>query len=181
MTILRLSKTKVLFVNLFHRYSDPSRFSSLFVPDLDSLLDDEYKRWQQLTDTTDTKVENPLEYWYTKKYEYPRLAQMAVEILSIPAISAEYKRLFSSGGLMVTPLRSQLEASTIGLAQTLWSWLKAGVIQDSIMDVVDLDSENYCDGSLDMVKSSFNEGLEDRGEALKQSLEDRDQVNTMDD
>jgi hypothetical protein len=47
--------------------------------------------------------------------------------------------------------------------------------------VPDLDSENYCDGSLDVVKSSFNEGLEDRGEALKQSLEDEDQLNTMDD
>jgi hypothetical protein len=82
---------------------------------------------------------------------------------------------------MVTPLRSQLEASTIGLAQTLRSWLKAGVIQDSVMDVVDLDSENYCDGSLDVVKSSLNEGLEDKGEALKQSLEDGDRVNTMDD
>jgi hypothetical protein len=151
------------------------------VPDLDSLLDDEYERWQQRTDTTDAEVENPLEYWYTKKYEYPRLAQMAVEILSIPAMSAECERLFSSGGLMVTPLRSQLEASTIGLAQTLRSWLKAGIIQDSVMDIVDLDSENYCGGSLDVVKNSFNEGLEDRGEALKQSLEDGDQVNTMDD
>ena len=82
---------------------------------------------------------------------------------------------------MVTPLRSQLEASTIGLAQTLRSWLKAGIIQDSVMDIVDLDSENYCGGSLDVVKNSFNEGLEDRGEALKQSLEDGDQVNAMDD
>jgi hypothetical protein len=161
MTTLRLSKTKASFVNPFHRYSDPSRFSSPFVPDLDSLPDDEYERWQQLTDTTDTEVENPLEYWYTKKYEYPRLAQMGVEILSIPAMSAECERLFSSGGLMVT-LRSQLEASTIGLAQPLRSWLKAGVIQDSVMDVVGLDSENYCDGSFDVVKSSFNEGLEDR-------------------
>ena len=79
------------------------------------------------------------------------------------------------------PLRSQLEASTIGLAQTLRSWLKAGIIQDSVMDIVDLDSENYCDGSLDVVKDSFNGGLEDRGEALKQSLEDGDQVNAMDD
>ena len=49
------------------------------------------------------------------------------------------------------------------------------------MDVVDFDDENYCDGSLDMVKSCFNEGLEDRGKALKQSLEDGDQVNMMGD
>jgi hypothetical protein len=101
MTTLQLSKAKASFVSPFHRYSDPSRFSSPFVPDLDSLLDNEYERWQQLTDTTDTKVESPLEYWYTKKYEYHRLAQMVVEILSILAMSAECERLFSSGGLMV--------------------------------------------------------------------------------
>jgi hypothetical protein len=49
------------------------------------------------------------------------------------------------------------------------------------MDVVDLDSENYCDESLSIVKSSLNKGSEDRCEALKQSLEDGDQVNMMDD
>jgi hypothetical protein len=103
-------------VNPFHRYSDPSRYSSPFVPDLNDLPDDEYERWQQLTDTTDIEVENPLEYWYNKKYEYPQLAQMAVETLSISAMSAECERLFSSGGLMVSPLQSQLEASTISLA-----------------------------------------------------------------
>jgi hypothetical protein len=62
MTTLWLSKTKASFVNPFYRYSDPSRFSSPFVPDLDSLLDNEYERWQQRTDTTDAEVENPLEY-----------------------------------------------------------------------------------------------------------------------
>jgi len=95
-----------------------------------------------------------LEYWHTKKYEYPRLAQMAVEILSIPAMSAECERLFSSGGLMVSPLRSQLEASTIGLAQTLRSWLKAGVIQDSVMNVADLGNEDGHDRGLDVIKHS---------------------------
>src|SRR5258708_36625229 len=104
---------------------------------------------------------------------------MAVEILSIPAMSAECERLFSSGGLIVTPLRSQLEASTIGLAQTLRSWLKAGIIQDSVMDIVDLDRESY-GGSLDVVKNSFNEGLEDRCESLQQTLADGDKFNRMD-
>jgi hypothetical protein len=59
--------------------------------------------------------------------------------------------------------------------------LKAGVIQDSVMDVVGFDDENYCDGSLDVVKSCFNDGLEDRGDALKKSLEDGDQVKMIDD
>jgi hypothetical protein len=99
------------------------------VPDLDTLPDDEYECWQQVSDPTDTEVETPLEYWCTKKYEYPRLAQMAVEILPIPAMSAECERVFSSGGLIVTPLQSQPEASTTGLAQPLQSWLKVSVIR----------------------------------------------------
>ncbi|KAK9334205.1 hypothetical protein V1521DRAFT_244666 [Lipomyces starkeyi] len=41
---------------------------------------------------------------------------------------------------MVTPLRSRLETTTIGLAQTVRSWLKAGVIHDRVMDVPDLDT-----------------------------------------
>ena len=106
---------------------------------------------------------------------------MAAEILSIPAMSAECERLFSSGGLMVTPLRSQLEASTIGLAQTLRSWLKAEVVLDSVMNVEDLGSESGCDGSLDVIKSVSNENLEDVSEALKRSLEEGDRVNAVDD
>jgi hypothetical protein len=54
---------------------------------------------------------------------------MAVEILPIPAMSAECERVFSSGGLIVTPLQSQLEASTTGLALPLQSWLKVSIIR----------------------------------------------------
>ncbi|ODQ74405.1 hypothetical protein LIPSTDRAFT_70023, partial [Lipomyces starkeyi NRRL Y-11557] len=80
---------------------------------------------------------------------------MAVDILSILPMSAECERLFSSRGLMVTPLRSRLEATTIGLAQTLWSWLKAGVIHDSVMDVPELDTENQREEGSDPVKDDF--------------------------
>jgi len=31
---------------------------------------------------------------------------------------------------MVTPLRNRLDAGTIGLIQTLRSWLRAGIIED---------------------------------------------------
>ncbi|KAK1974987.1 hypothetical protein LZ30DRAFT_606764, partial [Colletotrichum cereale] len=40
-------------------------------------------------------------------------------------------------GLMVTPLRNRLDASTIGLIQTLRSWLRAGIIEG--MDNILLD------------------------------------------
>ena len=50
-------------------------------------------------------------------------------------MSSECERLFSATGLMVTPLRNRLDAGTIGLIQTLRSWLCAGIIKevDSIL------------------------------------------------
>jgi hypothetical protein len=61
---------------------------------------------------------------------------MAFDILSIPPMSAEYKRLFSAAGQMVSPLRTQIEASTIGIAQTLRSWVRNRLIraEDSLID-----------------------------------------------
>src|ERR1700756_104785 len=68
---------------------------------------------------------------------------MAVEILSVQPMSAECERLFSSSGLMVSPLRTRLEATTIGIAQTLRSWLKAGLIKDRVRGVMELNTKYY--------------------------------------
>ena len=66
---------------------------------------------------------------------------MAIEILSVQPMSAECERLFSLGGLMVSPLWTRLEATTIGMVQTLRSWLKAGLIEDSVINVPDLNTK----------------------------------------
>ena len=55
--------------------------------------------------------------------------------MTVPAMSAEYERLFSAVGLMVTPLRNRLDASIIGTIQTLRSWLRAGIV-DQLEDVL---------------------------------------------
>jgi len=52
---------------------------------------------------------------------------MAMDFMTVQAMSAECERLFSAAGRMVTPLRSQLEASTIAICQVLRSWLQAGI------------------------------------------------------
>ena len=53
---------------------------------------------------------------------------MALDILSVAPMSAEVERLFSSAGKMLAPDRSRLEANTIGITQTVRSWLRAGYI-----------------------------------------------------
>jgi hypothetical protein len=53
---------------------------------------------------------------------------MARDLFTIPAMSDELERVFSSAGLMVTPLRGRLSAKAIGQTQCVKSWIKTGVI-----------------------------------------------------
>ena len=84
---------------------------------------------------------------------------MALDIMTVPAMSAECERLFSAVGLMVTPLRSRLGASTIGLIQTLRSWLKVGII-DKLEDIL-LD-DGLLEGLLQVQRNQgVDHGVED--------------------
>ncbi|KAM4066195.1 hypothetical protein HRG_012061 [Hirsutella rhossiliensis] len=71
-----------------------------------------------------------INYWKLKEATYPRLARMAFDMLSVPPMSAECERAFSFAGLMVTRLRRRLEVKTISAAQSIRSWLNAGLIHN---------------------------------------------------
>ena len=90
---------------------------------------DEFERWLSTSQDVCTKHDNPLPYWSAQRFEYPRVARMAIDVLSIPAMSAECERTFSSAGAMVSPRRTRLDASTISVAQTVRSWLNAGLLE----------------------------------------------------
>ena len=93
---------------------------------------------------------------------------MAAEVLSVQPMSAECERLFSSGGLMVSLLWTRLEATTIGIAQTLRSWLKAGLIKDSVMGVMDLNTKNHREGGPEEDKAGpQRDSGDDEDEATK--------------
>ncbi|KAI8404487.1 hypothetical protein FOFC_15982 [Fusarium oxysporum] len=89
---------------------------------------DEYEQWQRDIEDADASVTDPYEYWHIRRLKYPRLSRMALDLLTVPPMSAECERLFSTTGRMVTKSRNRLGASTIGLCQTLRSWLRAGLI-----------------------------------------------------
>jgi hypothetical protein len=99
---------------------------------------DEYDHWLSNPDAkNDPLITNPFQYWWERRNDYPRLSRMALDLLSIPPMSAECERLFSVAGQMVSPLRTRLEASTIGVTQTLRSWVRNGLINavDTLIDV----------------------------------------------
>ncbi|RBA11849.1 hypothetical protein FPRO05_14165 [Fusarium proliferatum] len=90
---------------------------------------DELERWLSTKQDIYTTYDNPLEYWSAKRFEYPRVAKMAIDILSVPAMASECEMTFSSAGSMVSPKRSRLDASTIAVTQTVRSWLRAGLLE----------------------------------------------------
>jgi len=53
---------------------------------------------------------------------------MSVELMSIPAMSDEPERLFSSAKLLISDLRNRLGDDIIEAAECLKSWVKQGLI-----------------------------------------------------
>lgn len=59
--------------------------------------------------------ESVLEFWQRKKEDFPRLAELAKMLFSIPATSTPVERIFSVAGLVVSAKRSVLSTSNVGM------------------------------------------------------------------
>jgi len=144
-------KRRKVYHSGFNRFRMPPPSSSSPALSPASEVIDEYVRWiateeAWAVDERDPGSEDdqekpevfidPFEYWHSKRLQFPHLAQMAIDILSVPCMSAECERLFSTAGLMVSDLRSRLHASTIGLAQTVRSWYRQGIIKAEVPLVI---------------------------------------------
>ena len=58
---------------------------------------------------------------------YPNLQQFAIDIFTIPPISAEPERLFSGGSRTVSWTRCRLSAFTIEMLECVKHWIKNGL------------------------------------------------------
>lgn len=56
---------------------------------------------------------NPIIFWINKRTMYPKLSRIALWILSCPATSTSSERVFSKLGLIITPLRNNLDPDTV--------------------------------------------------------------------
>jgi len=54
---------------------------------------------------------------------------MALNLMTIPPISSDPKRIFSLMGLLLTPNRARLQSDIIGASMAVGSWDKGGVIK----------------------------------------------------
>lgn len=113
----------------FSSYLDSFKSTTTLTRFDDDSEDDELDRWLRLADPVEKDCD-PFLYWFKKRFEYPRLTRMAIDILSVPPMAAECERVFSSCGNMVSAKRCRLQAETIAVAQTVRSWLKAGLLDE---------------------------------------------------
>ena len=68
------------------------------------------------------KCEEPLAWWAGRREEWPNLFRMAMDILSIPLMSSECERIFSSAGWTLSDRRSGLKEDIIEATTCLRGW-----------------------------------------------------------
>ena len=91
--------------------------------DIATTYDDEYERYIH---SDVIPVLNSLDWWLepTQQLSYPNLSKMAIDFLTIPAMSAEPERVFSGAKLTMTDRRNRLSAEIIEAFECLKSWYK---------------------------------------------------------
>jgi hypothetical protein len=104
--------------------------------ELDEFLDphqtvdgDEFTRYTEGTPVELPSVDYNLLQWWMDSDLYPELRQQAFDVLSIPAMSAEIERVFSSAKLLIPPERNQISDQTIEVNELLRYWWTRGLIQ----------------------------------------------------
>jgi hypothetical protein len=90
-------------------------------------IQDEYERWN--LEPKDLGAFDLLAYCKLKRASYPHLSVMALEILAIPAMSAEVERVFSSAKQTITARRARLKVEIVEALECLRHWDAAGIIK----------------------------------------------------
>ena len=93
--------------------------------------DEHGDRLAQAGHPEDVQCTDPVAYWRAKVNgtQYPRLARMALDLMTAPPMSSEPERIFSLTGLLLTPNRARLQSDIIGASIAVGSWDKEGIIK----------------------------------------------------
>jgi hypothetical protein len=116
------------------RTSDPDDFEQYMVPpdynddlELENEAEDEYDIYLrsrvigiEQNDTIDL-----CRWWGRQEGLSPSLARMAFDLLSIPAMSAECERVFSSTKILITDRRARMKEDIIEASECLRAWYKS--------------------------------------------------------
>jgi hAT family C-terminal dimerisation region len=79
------------------------------------------------------KIEDPIQWWLDKDQtkQWPQLLIFAVNILSIPAMSAKPEMIFSGGRCTIDWERVQLGVETFKMVECEKDWIHSNILQSS--------------------------------------------------
>ncbi|GKU14095.1 unnamed protein product [Fusarium langsethiae] len=83
---------------------------------------DEVKEYLEEPIYEDEAVEDPFEWWRQREKDFPRLARMAYDLLSIPSTACECERAFSLAKLLVGTQRHSLQDLTMEMLTCVKFW-----------------------------------------------------------
>ena len=121
------------------RTKEPDEFDligrELDVVTLSNLGKDEYEHF--VNDKPIPITTSALAWWSAgpQRLAYPRLSQMAIDILSIPAMSAEAERVFSGARRQISWDRARLGGEHIEKMECLKHWLTKKVLDNVHIEV----------------------------------------------
>lgn len=106
-----------------------------------------------------------LDWWLnpTRQKDYPRLSKMAIDILSIPSMSAEAERVFSGARRTISWDRISLGSSNIERTECLKSWLRSNLTAGGILvldEVLD-EAVKRGEASLEQTTATLCQGSPD--------------------
>jgi hypothetical protein len=118
---------------------------------------------QYLSTPTVTNLSlKPISWWLepTQQSTFPTLSRMAIDILSIPAMSAEPERLFSSAKITITDRRNHLESDIIEALECLKSWYNIPSVDDGLSLVQFNQLNDFTEEVEEFDKDSITQGGE---------------------
>jgi len=87
--------------------------------------------------STTNEIDNPRLWRIQHQKGYPQLSRMVLDLLAIPAMSAEVDRVFSSTGVMVTDRRNRLWEDVVEVVECMKSWsADGGIVSFKYMEQV---------------------------------------------
>ncbi|RKK06470.1 hypothetical protein BFJ65_g18667 [Fusarium oxysporum f. sp. cepae] len=89
---------------------------------------DEVKEYLEEPIYEDEEVEDPFEWWRQREKDFPRLARMAYDLLSIPSTACECERVFSLAKLLVGTQRHSLQDMTMEMLTCVKFWRRNPLI-----------------------------------------------------
>ena len=69
-----------------------------------------------------------IKYWISKRAIWPQLAQIALDVYAVLAMSDEPERVFSEAGNLLSPRRRTMKGESVEMLLCMRLWVKSKII-----------------------------------------------------